>query len=202
MSKPKKPKFLRSKAPEAQGLKHRATTVTNAFAHSVLPVGSATNAEFEEAMRVLGQDLGDLRCVYCGAATHGWDHLRPTIKNKMPTGYITEVANHVPACGRCNSSKAGSDWRTWMLGNAPGSPTTRGVPDVAARVARLEAFERWRKPTFIRFEDVVDMEQWAAYWRLRDAMHAEMLRCQEIADRIRTEIKAALAERSAQDRAS
>lgn len=193
MSGAKRPKFLGSKSPEAQGIKARASTITNAFAHAVLPVKLSTIDTLYAALDVLGQDLNDLRCVYCGALTHGWDHLRPTVARKLPTGYITEVFNQVPACGKCNSSKGGKDWKAWMLGNAKNSPTRRGVDDIPGKVARLEAYEAWAKPTRIDFETLLEPEEWRAYWRAHDALQVEMVRCQKMADALRAKLQAALA---------
>jgi hypothetical protein len=67
-----------------------------------------------------------------------WDHLRPLVKNKLPTGYISEIRNLVPSCGPCNQSKGASDWRAWMRGKARGSPTLDVVLD-AMRAAQKRA---------------------------------------------------------------
>lgn len=193
----KKLKFKGSKRPAAQKLKGRKTTITNAFALSILPVIEPTDEEIFEALEVLGQDPDDVRCVYCGAPSHGWDHLRPVVRDSLPTGFITEIANLVPACGKCNSSKGGSDWRSWMLSTtAKGSPTRRGIPDIAERISRLEAFERWREPTWIDFERVVGKGEWEAYWRSRDEVIEQMMRCQEAADRMLSIVTAAQGVRS------
>ncbi len=181
----RKLKFKGSRQPTAQKLKGRKTTITNAFVLSVLPVIDPSDEDIFAALAVLEQDPDDVRCAYCGAPSHGWDHLRPVVRQGQPTGYITEIANLVPACGKCNSSKGGQDWRAWMLStSAPGSPTRKGVSDVAQRVALLERFEQWRKPTRIDFASLVGKDEWNAYWSSRDAMIAEMMRCQTVADRI------------------
>jgi len=38
-----------------------------------------------------------LQCSYCGTPATEWDHLRPLVMNKKPTGYISEIHNLVPA---------------------------------------------------------------------------------------------------------
>jgi hypothetical protein len=58
------------------------------------------------------------------------------------------------------------------------------VADVAQRVALLERYEQWRKPTRVDFATLVGKDEWDAYWKSRDAMIAEMMRCQAVADRI------------------
>ncbi|MFL6304101.1 MAG: HNH endonuclease [Candidatus Sulfotelmatobacter sp.] len=58
-----------------------------------------------EALRILHIDPSDIRCAYCGNKSTEWDHLRPIITNQEPTGYITEISDLVPRCGKCNQSK-------------------------------------------------------------------------------------------------
>lgn len=181
----KKLNFKGSKRPTAQKLKGRKTTITNAFALSILPVVEPTDGDIYEALNVLGQNPDDVRCVYCGAPSHGWDHLRPVVRALRPTGYITEIANLVPACGRCNSSKGGADWRVWMLSmSAKSSPTRRGISDVAERIECLERFQKWREPICIDFASIVGKGDWDEYWESRDRMIDEMMRCQAAADQI------------------
>lgn len=181
----KKLKYKGSKRPSAQKLKGRKTTITNAFVLSILPVVEPTDEDIHAALEVLGQRPDDVRCVYCGEPSRSWDHLRPVVRDLRPTGFITEIANLVPACGRCNSSKGGADWRSWMLSTtAPSSPTRRGVEDVAERIACLERYEQWRKPIWIDFASLVGKEEWDEYWQSRNKLIEEMMRCQAEADQI------------------
>ena len=193
----KRLRFQGTKLPTAQKLKGRKTTITNAFVLSILPVIEPSDEDIYAALEVLGQNPEDIRCVYCGAPSHGWDHFRPVVRNRLPTGFVTEIANLVPACGRCNSSKAGSDWRTWMVStSARGSPARRGIPDVAERVAALERFEQWRKPMCIDFAAMIGEEEWNSYWDSREKLIENMMRCQAAADRILSVIKEQLQHRS------
>jgi endonuclease I len=48
------------------------------------------------------------------------------VLKKKPTGYISEIHNLVPACGKCNQSKGNKEWRQWMLSDATLSPKTKG----------------------------------------------------------------------------
>lgn len=75
-----------------------------------------------------------------------------------------------------------------MLSNAKLSPTGRCVADIPDRVARLETYERWRPPTHVAFETVLTLEEWEHYWRLYEDVIAELHKCQEVADSIRTRI--------------
>ena len=97
-----------------------------------------------EALNILGIDPADIRCAYCGDKSTEWDHLRPIITNQEPTGYITEIANLVPSCGKCNQSKGNKNWLTWMKSSAQWCPTTRKVADLEKRIERLKAYEAWK----------------------------------------------------------
>ena len=59
----------------------------------------------------------------------------PARRKTPATGFITEIANLVPACGKCNQSKGNKPWRDWMLSGAKLSPTGRAVANVADRVS-------------------------------------------------------------------
>src|SRR5437867_9645834 len=108
--------------PIAMTVTGRSSTLTNAFITAIIPVIEPSEAEELEALRILKMDPKDIRCAYCGDKSTEWDHLRPIITNQEPTGYLTEIANLVPSCGKCNQSKGKSNWRTWMIGNARLSP--------------------------------------------------------------------------------
>lgn len=174
--------------PAAQTMVARKSSVTNAFVNAVIPIIPPTHAEIEKALCILGMTHEDVRCAYCGDRATEWDHLRPLVVDRRPTGYISEIANLVPACGKCNQSKGNKHWRKWMLSSARLSPTGRGVSEIPARVAKLEAYEAWRNPTLIPFPEVVGPEEWEAYWRLCEAVVAEMAQCQQVADRIKTKV--------------
>lgn len=119
---------------------------------------------------------------------HEWDHLRPIIQGKKPTGYITEIANLVPACGKCNQSKGGSDWKAWMLGPALQSPQSRGTVDIERRVALLEKYESWRTPVHVNFEKVVEPELWKRHNENWTDVLALLDKSQQLAKEIRRSI--------------
>jgi hypothetical protein len=174
--------------PSFQTMVSRKSSITNAFVNSVLPVIVPAAAEVEEALGILEMDAEDLRCAYCGDRSTEWDHLRPLVLNRRPTGYITEIANLVPACGKCNQSKGNKDWRKWMVGSAKRSPTGRGIADVNERIARLEAYQRWRPPTKIDFEAILGKGDWEHYWSLWDKMNTALDEAQVVGDRIRVRV--------------
>lgn len=122
-----------------------------------------SDREVDEVLLILGMKRGACVCAYCGDKKSEWDHFRAVVKDRKPTGYITEIANLVPSCGKCNQSRGNRDWRTWMLGEARHSPTTRQVKDIEERIKRLEAFEAWSKPVKIDYEALGGAERWMTH---------------------------------------
>jgi hypothetical protein len=177
--------FLRPRPVKITG---RTSSITNAFVNGIIPCILPTEAEVQAVLDLLGLSADDLRCAYCGDPSTEWDHLRPLISGKRPTGYITEIANLVPACSKCNQSKSGAPWREWISGPAKRSPASRKIADLEQRIARLERFEAWREPRTIDFEHVVGSELWTRHWanwqRLIDLMH----HCEATATEIRNAV--------------
>ena len=171
--------------PTPMSVSGRSSSITNAFVNSIIPCIEPTEEEELEALRILEMDPSDIRCAYCGDKATEWDHLRPIVSNQQPTGYITEIANLVPSCGKCNQSKGKSHWRTWMNGSAPRSPARRNILDIAERIARLERYEAWRTPRKIDFAAVVGEELWQRHrqnWR--DVLDL-LKKSQELANELR-----------------
>jgi HNH endonuclease len=162
----------------------RTSSITNSFVNSIIPVVFPTEDEVCEALAILELNPGDLRCTYCGDLSTEWDHLRPLVSKKQPTGYISEMANLVPACGKCNQSKGSAHWEAWMRGPALLSPATRKIADLEQRVERLRRFETWRMPKRVDFAEVVGVELWARHWKNNERLHALMYECQKTADEV------------------
>lgn len=177
--------------PSVASMVSRKSSITNAFVNTLIPQIMPTLDEIEQALAVLGMDPVDVRCAYCGDVSTEWDHLRPPVVKQRPTGYITEIANLVPACGKCNQSKRNAEWRAWMASKtAPRSPTARGKLDVAERVVKLEAYERWRRPIKIDdFEAIVGSDDWTAYWKSWEKINDDLRECQQVADALRVKIE-------------
>jgi len=174
--------------PSIQTMTSRKTSITNAFVCAIVPSLRPSLEEIAEALCILGMDPSDVRCAYCGDRASEWDHLRPLVVKRRPTGFISEIANLVPSCGKCNQSKGNTPWRDWMLGKAKLSPTGRGLSNIAERVSRLEAYERWRAPTRVEFESIVARDTWEHYWSLCERVIDDMRRCQEVADSLRAQV--------------
>lgn len=174
--------------PSFQTMVSRKSSITNAFVNSVIPVITPTIDEIDQALAILGMDPADCRCAYCGDKSSEWDHLRPLVVQRRPTGFVTEIANLVPSCGKCNQSKGNKPWRDWMMSKAKLSPTGRGLVNVAERVGRLDAFEKWRPPIRIDFASVLGQEDWENYWSMCEKVMDELKGCQKIADAMRARI--------------
>lgn len=178
--------------PLPQSMAGRTSSITNAFVNSIIPVIQPTLDEVRGAIEILEMDEHDVRCAYCGDPSTEWDHLRPLVLNQRPTGFVSEIANLVPACGKCNQSKGNKDWRSWMLGPAERSPASRGIRDIADRIRRLETYMHRLTPRHIDFKKTLGPERWSGYWLLWEKMVGELRNCQKVADELRTQIRASL----------
>jgi hypothetical protein len=159
----------------------RTSSITAVFFQAITPVIVPSDAEIDEAITVLGMTNGNCRCAYCGDPRTEWDHFRPIVVNRKPTGYITEIANLVPACGKCNQSKGNKNWKEWALGSAARSPRRRGVSDLDQRIKNLEAYERWREPIRIDYAELIGPKRWSEYSKLLDTAVSHLAAAQEVA---------------------
>ncbi|MDD2914330.1 MAG: HNH endonuclease signature motif containing protein [Gallionella sp.] len=169
----------------------RSSSITNAFINSIIPVVPPNAEEVRQALSILGMTPETFQCAYCGSVASEWDHLRPLVKDKKPTGYISEIHNLVPSCGKCNQSKGNKEWKTWMLSNAELSPTARGIKNIPERVKRLEAYESSKAPTKMDFAAIVGEDVWAQHQHNLGRVQALMRESQELAAKINAEIACA-----------
>lgn len=170
----------------------RTSSITNAFVNGIIPVIEPTDDEIDEVLNILGMDRTHISCSYCGDIYTEWDHFRPLVKDKMPTGYISEIHNLVPACGKCNQSKGNKHWKTWMLSDATLSPHTRKIADITQRIEKLEAFESYYTPIKLDFEKIVGKEAWNQHWENCQKLHTLMQESQKHSDIIKIKIKNSL----------
>ena len=174
----------------------RSSSVANAFVHAILPDTTQLPSNLTEALAILGMSPESTQCVYCGDPTTDWDHFRPLVRGARPTGYGHGADNLVPACGPCNQSKGGAEWRTWMLGRAPNSPMSRQIADLAHRLTVLERFEAWTEQQPIDFAKVVSKDVWDTYWARLEAIKLQLAEAQRDANVIRAAVVAALNDRT------
>lgn len=176
--------------PSVQTMVSRKSSITNAFVNSLIPVIAPSLDEIDEALGILEMTPDDVRCVYCGDRSTEWDHLRPLVLQLRPTGYISEIGNLVPACGKCNQSKGNKPWRTWMKGTAKRSPAQRNVAELGLKMARLERYERWKSIVPVDFEKIVAPDLWQGYWKEYDQLIEAMKASQRLADELKSQIRA------------
>lgn len=169
----------------------RSSSITNSFINSIIPVVAPTSDEVLMALTILGMTTESYQCAYCGSVPTEWDHLRPLVKDKKPTGYISEIHNLVPSCGKCNQSKGNKPWRDWMLSKAKLSPTARGIADIAVRIERLEAYEQWQEPTCLDLAQIAGDDLWSRHWKNWERVQAIMRESQQIASEINDRVSQA-----------
>lgn len=167
----------------------RTSSITNAFVNGIIPCVYPSSHEIQQALEILGLEATDLRCAYCGDPSTEWDHLRPLVRNKRPTGYISHIFNLVPSCSKCNQSKGGRHWKEWINSSSPKAPKKRGIIGIEEKIRRLEAFERWHPVEPIDFRKIVGEDLWANYWKRCDDLHSHMNEIQATQDKLRKMIE-------------
>ena len=187
---PKAP-AVKMKFRKSLNITSRASSITNSFVQAIIPDVPPAPGEIEKALEILGMTYESRLCVYCGTPATDWDHLRPLVKNKQPTGYINEIRNLVPACGPCNQSKSGADWDKWMTGPAKGSPKTKGITDLENRIKRINAFVAWGAIEPLQLEQFAEPALWKAHWDNLTAIEKNMKEAQVHAVQIRSAISKA-----------
>jgi hypothetical protein len=170
------------KMPTRVTITARSSSITNSFINGIAPTIEPTAEQVKDALNALGMEDGHIECAYCGDPCTEWDHLNPLVRNKMPTGYITEINNLVPACGKCNQSKGNKPWREWMVSDAAQSPKSRGVVDLNERMQMLADYEELFTPVKVDFEKMLGKEMWERYWKACDELQDFMRHCQILQD--------------------
>jgi hypothetical protein len=176
--------------PTAMTIAGRSSSITNAFVNAIIPTVFPTESEVAEALAVLGMSPDDVRCAYCGDRYTEWDHLRSLVVDQKPTGYISELANLVPSCGKCNQSKGKKPWRQWLRSKAPRCPGMRGIADLEARMMRLEAYEERSPATHFDFQAIVGEELWLEHWENWRETLDQLRKSQSHAEKLKTRIAA------------
>ncbi len=173
------------KMPKPVKIANATSIITKTFVNGIIPVIPPAEEEIEDVLNTLGMDKEHIVCAYCGDKCTEWEHFHPLVKDKRPTGYISEIHNLVPSCGPCNQSKGNKHWKTWMLSQAPHSPKTRNIPDIEDRIAKLEDFENKYTLVKLDFEKIVGKEIWEQHWLNCQALHDLMQESQEHSDKLR-----------------
>lgn len=182
------------KMPKATTIMARTSSITNSFVNGIIPCIAPAEEEIKRVLNILGMDKDNVKCSYCGDKCTEWDHFRPLVIDKRPTGYISEINNLVPACGKCNQSKGNKYWKDWILSDAQLSPKTRNIYNLDTIIENLENFEKQTKPIRIDFECIVGRELWEKHWDNCVKLHDQMRECQVVSEQIREIISVSLNE--------
>jgi 5-methylcytosine-specific restriction endonuclease McrA len=180
--------------PKPMKISGRSSTITAAFVTAIIPQIKPTEDEIHKALKILKIKPENMQCAYCGGTYSEWDHLRPLVLNKKPTGYFSHIQNLVPSCGKCNQSKGGANrhWKEWMLGTATFSPNTRGIKDLKKRIKRLTAYESWGNVGPINFAEFVSKDDWNRHWDNCKSLHEDMKNAQEHAVKVQQALQQGL----------
>lgn len=180
------------KMPKPVKITGRTSSITNSFVNGIIPIIEPSEEEIKTALEILGMDERTICCAYCGDSYTEWDHLRPLVVNKTATGYVSEIHNLVPACGKCNQSKGNQNWHSWMYSNAALSPNSRKIIDIDERSERLSRYEKWGTPLKVDIEAIVGKYKWEKHWQNCENIKDLMQESQILSDEIRITLQKAL----------
>ncbi|MBF9144312.1 HNH endonuclease [Hymenobacter properus] len=193
------------KYPALASIKGRSSTIRAEFIKSVIPEIIPNPMEIEAALTVLQQNERNLSCSYCGDNPTEWDHFFSAVSNKRATGYITEVYNLVPACGKCNQSKGATYWKDWICGKAILSPTSRlrngklniTKEQLEIKIGVLEDFEKWGRTRITKLDfDSVSGHEFAEYFKSCEDLIDKLAAYERTAIALKAKVEATLQKRT------
>ena len=172
------------KMPKSVTITGRISSLTNAFVNGIIPVIEPSDEEVQNALKDLGMEDG-IRCAYCGGEYREWDHFYPLVKNRKPSGYISEINNLVPCCSSCNSKKGNKLWADYM------KTFQTQDHDWAKRYQLLNSYASNKKRTFISEQEFQEIcgENWLKHWNNLDALVLQMNNYQVLSDTIRIKLR-------------
>lgn len=182
------------KMPTKSDLKGRSSTISNAFAISITPYIVPTDDQVANLYTEL--DIQEGQCAYCLGDGNGRDHLKPLVKNGMPTGYITDINNLVPCCQACNSSKGAKDFRIWyVLPENVKRLKRRGLTDAQIK-HRFDVISEYESKISspIDYEAIVGHDLWEEYNARRIALIRQLNENQRFCDTLQSLILKAINE--------
>jgi hypothetical protein len=179
--------------PKSVKIIFRSSSITNAFFNGIIPSIEPTKEQIIKVLEILHINNDNITCCYCGDKATEWDHFRPLIINKKPTGYISEIHNLVPSCSKCNQSKGNKEWLKWIESDAKLSPRTRSIKNLTDKIKYLKKFEKWEQPIIIdNFELIVGKELWNKHNKNLIEIHQKMKEYQQIADEIKRKLETSI----------
>lgn len=115
-----------------------------------------------------------------------WDHLKPFVAGREPTGYFTSIYNLVPACGKCNQSKGNKAWEPWIR------IKHSSLPDLEQRIARLREYEKWGNMLPLTIKKHVGEAEWQRYMKLCENIIKLMREAETEARELKTRLQKAI----------
>lgn len=164
--------------------KKRSTTINHAFASAISYYANYDELEIEKALLALNQNPdSDLKCVYCNEKADTWDHLESLVKKGMFTGYGHELGNLVPSCKRCNSSKGGKDFISFIGELSMSDDEKQRISTMLTR------YQREFGNNVVDIESFEYKEVTKKYYDIKDKIFELMKEADIEAERIRAKLK-------------
>ena len=178
--------------PKHTKLNTRTSTINNSFAMSIIPYKKETDqaklkAYYEEL------EIEEGQCAYCmrkGEAKTG-DHLHPLTKDKLPSGYLTDINNIIPCCKDCNSKKGGKEFEDWYLSEKNKERLRKlGLSDsqIQERYGIIMKYISNHSPEPLDLKSIVGEEDWNKFLRKKDELEKLLKEDQEFCNRLSEKI--------------
>lgn len=143
-------------APTIKTITGRSSAIRAAFIKAIIPEIKPSEKEINACLEHLPHTQSGKYCSYCGInPSTEWDHFRAVTEEQKPTGYITDIYNLVPACGKCNQSKGNKHWEVWINTEATNAPGGRSdVKNLNVIIENLRSFEKWSDQFRFKMSDM------------------------------------------------
>lgn len=175
------------KMPSINTITKRSSSITNAFISAISIIEKPSVEDITEVLKIFGMSPSTMSCCYCGNAATEWDHLKPLVVDRKPTGYPTSIKNLVPSCNKCNQSKGNNDWEAWMRSNIRISK----LSDLDIRIGKIKKFQKWAECTPVNIEEAVGVDELNKYLAKCDNILRLMQEAQLEAIKIKPKVKKA-----------
>jgi 5-methylcytosine-specific restriction endonuclease McrA len=159
----------------------RTTTISHAFAAAIAPYDEFDDRLVREALTVLGQSPdADLLCAYCGEKAETWDHVHATVQHKKFSGHGHRLANLLPCCKPCNSSKGNQNWLEYLQ--------HLHMPE-KMRIERVSRIKAYLERYGVVDEIPEHLPEYREFMELRDQVQRIFIRADQLAETIRRKAK-------------
>lgn len=171
--------------PSKSNLRGRTSTITNAFAISITPYIRPNSKLLDEYYKSLRIKPGI--CAYCLQNGNSSDHFHSLVKDKKPTGYITEISNLIPCCSACNSSKGSKEFNDWYLSDKNIKRLHKlGLTDekIRERYSIINNHVKKYHKEPLNYEEILGKELWKEYENRRKKLLQSLKDNQDFCDNL------------------